>query len=78
MIADFDAGGHWFVRIEDNLERIMNGGVVTSSGGGGGRSAPRIRIPDPGAWKLRILKGRQDNFKDWRNEVEMQLGSVWM
>ena len=35
---------------------------------GGGR-APRMRIPDPGPWKLEISKNKDDNFHSWCENV---------
>ena len=33
---------------------------------GQGSRAPRLRVPDPGTWKMDILKNKDDGFHAWR------------
>ena len=35
----------------------MNGQIST---------APRLRVPDPGSWKLEVFKNKDDGFHAWR------------
>lgn len=68
------AGMAYQHRLEAIEAHLRSGGSPNTGGGGGAR----VRVPDPGAWKLRVLKSRTDNFHEWRNDVEQQLGSVWI
>ena len=63
------------------LEEAVGGGRIASSTTGPGDAstrAPRLRIPDPNNWGFKVLKGRDDNFHDWREEFENQIGACWM
>ena len=42
---------------------------------GGG---PRLRVPDPAGWKLRVFEGRDDGFHKWREAFDLQVGSIWI
>ena len=45
---------------------------------GQGFRAPRLRVPDPGSWKMDVLKNKDDGFHAWRENFELQVGSVWL
>ena len=35
-------------------------------------------MPDPGSWKMDVLKNKDDGFHAWRENFELQVGSVWL
>ena len=37
-----------------------------------------MRVPDPGSWKMDVLKNKDDGLHAWRENFELQVGSVWL
>ena len=59
-------------------QAFINLGPGASGGPPGGGRGARLRIPDPGAWKLDVFKAKEDGFQSWRDVFELQVGSVWL
>ena len=45
---------------------------------GSRRGGYQIRVPDPQAWKLEMLKDGDHGFVKWRESFEIQVNSVWI
>ena len=57
-------------------QQVMNAPVDGRPAPGGARGY-QIRVPDPKAWNLTILKNGETGFLPWRKSFELQVRAIW-
>ena len=81
MHADITRVNNMTLSRMDQLERGAgaNAQHFDMSGGssGGGARGYQIRIPDPTAWNLTVLKNGESGFLPWRKSFDLQVRAIW-
>ena len=64
-------------RLEQHVGSSSQRNDLGSGLGPGGARGYQIRIPDPKAWNLTVLKNGDHGFLPWRKSFELQVRAIW-